>query len=106
MYTAMMAPPIAALAAACMNRLSAAELCDPVQTEACGNSALAQACPDTATLGQLCDVASGPCKTSQGDCVALLSGLTEDGQVAVAHCVAAGCASGLSACVEKLATSN
>lgn len=100
-----MVPAVAAAAVACMNKLTGAQVCDPVQTSACRTRALAQACPDTAMLGQLCDFASGPCKTTQADCVGLLSGLTEDAQTTVARCVAAGCGGGLSGCVEALGES-
>jgi len=101
-YATMMVPTVAAAAVTCVNRLTSAQLCDPIQIDNCGHAALAQACPDPATVGPLCQIASAPCKSPQVDCVELVSGLTADGQDAVARCVASGCSAGLYACVEGL----
>jgi hypothetical protein len=56
-------------------------------------------------VGQLCQIAAGPCKTTATDCTAVISGLDDQGQQAIAQCVAQGCAAGLSACVDGLAGS-
>ncbi len=103
-YATTMVPTVAASAVDCMNRLSGVSVCDPVEISACGHRALSQACPDPGTVAPLCQIAADPCKSSQSDCVALLSGLTFDAQDAVARCVAKGCSAGLYACVEGLGT--
>lgn len=103
-YATNMVPTVAAYAVDCLNKLSGVKVCDPVELSACGHRALSQACPDPGTVGPLCQIAADPCKSSQSDCVALLSGLTYDGQDAVARCVARGCSAGLYACVESLGT--
>ena len=96
-------PKIAAAAITCMNGLKAATGCNDMSSAyACGKSALAQACPDTNTVGQLCQIAATPCKISATDCVTMISGLNQKGQDAVASCVAKGCTNGLYSCVEGL----
>ena len=104
-YARTMVPTVAAAAVACVNGLTADQLCDPSQTSNCGHAALARACPDTATVGPLCELASGHCKSSPSDCVSLLSGLTPESQDAVARCIGNGCSTGLYACVEGLGSS-
>jgi hypothetical protein len=94
-------PKIAAQAITCMASLSSKQICDATQTAACSKSALARACPDPA-LGQLCSIATTPCKSVQADCMALLSGLNDQGQQQVASCVAQGCSAGLQGCVDAL----
>jgi hypothetical protein len=86
-----------------MNGLGAS-MCDSQHDYDCGKAALAQACPDN-TTAQLCQIASGPCKVSASDCVSMLSGLNNNGQDAVAQCVAGGCSAGLYSCVEGLVAS-
>lgn len=103
-YATMMVPTVAASAVDCMNKLTGVRTCDPVEISACGHRALSQACPAPETVAPLCQIAAEPCKSSQSDCVSLLSGLTYDAQDAVARCVANGCSAGLYACVEKLGT--
>jgi hypothetical protein len=89
-----------------MNNLSGAAQCDSQHAYDCGKSALAQACPDQ-TVGQLCQIASGPCKVAQNDCVTMLSGLNSQGQDAVAQCVAGGCNGGnLYSCIEGLGSTS
>jgi hypothetical protein len=94
-------PKIAAQAISCMASLSSKQICDATQTAACSKSALARACPDPA-LGQLCSIATTPCKAVQTDCMTLLSGLNDQGQEKVAACVAQGCSGGLQGCVDAL----
>jgi hypothetical protein len=94
-------PKIAAQAISCMASLSSKQICDATQTAACSKSALARACPDPA-LGQLCSIATTPCKAVQADCMTLLSGLNDQGQDKVAACVAQGCPGGLQGCVDAL----
>jgi hypothetical protein len=101
-YEANFDPKVGAAAAYCMTLLAAKDVCDLTQATACAQSALAQACPDSSVV-QLCQIAAGPCKTTEADCSALLSGLNEGGQQGVAQCVAKGCNGGLSACIDALA---
>ena len=103
-YKTYFAPKVAAAAVSCLTALSSAQVCDPTQVSACGRGALAQACPAPG-VAQLCQIAAGPCKTSAADCTAVISGLDEQGQQAIAQCVAQGCAAGLSACIDGLASS-
>jgi hypothetical protein len=104
-YKTYFAPKIAAAAVSCLTALTSAQVCDPNQVSTCGRTALAQACPAPA-VAQLCQIAAGPCKTSAGDCTAILSGLDDPGQQAVAQCVAQGCSAGLSACIDGLASTS
>jgi hypothetical protein len=104
-YKTYFAPKIAAAAVSCLTALTSAQVCDATQVSACGRAALAQACPAPA-VSQLCQIAAGPCKTSAGDCTSTLSGLDDQGQQAVAHCVAQGCSAGLSACIDGLASAS
>ncbi len=94
-------PKVAAQAISCMASLSSKQVCDATQTYGCGKAALAQACPDAA-LAQLCSIATTACKSTQADCMSLLSGLNDHGQQQVAACIAQGCQSGLYSCVEGL----
>jgi hypothetical protein len=100
-YKTYFAPKIAAVAVSCLASLSSAQVCDATQVAACGRTALAQACPAPA-VSQLCQIAAGPCKTSAADCTAVISGLDDQGQQAIAQCVAQGCSAGLSACIDGL----
>ncbi len=104
-YKTYFAPKIAAAAVSCLTALTSAQVCDATQVSACGRTALAQACPAPA-VSQLCQIAAGPCKTSAGDCTAIISGLDDQGQQAVAQCVAQGCSAGLSACIDGLASTS
>jgi hypothetical protein len=104
-YKTYFAPKIAAAAVSCLTALTSAQVCDPTQVSTCGRTALAQACSAPA-VAQLCQIAAGPCKTSAGDCTAMLSGLDDQGQQAVAQCVAQGCSAGLSACIDGLASTS
>jgi hypothetical protein len=97
-------PKVAAAAVSCLAALPASQACDATHTSACARTALAQACP-AAALGQLCQIAATPCKTTATDCTATLSGLSDQGQQAVAQCVAQGCTAGLAACIDALAAS-
>jgi hypothetical protein len=100
-YKTYFAPKVAAAAVACLTALSSAQVCDPNQVSGCGHAALAQACPVPA-VAQLCQIAAGPCKTTATDCTSALSGLDDQGQQAVAQCVAQGCGAGLLACIDGL----
>jgi hypothetical protein len=101
-YKTYFAPKVAAAAVSCVTALSSAQLCDGTSVAACGKTALTQACPAPG-VAQLCQIAAGPCKTTATDCTAMLSGLGDQGQQAVAQCVATGCTSGLTACIDGLA---
>jgi hypothetical protein len=101
-YKTYFAPKVAAAAVACLTALSSAQVCDANQVSACGHAALAQACPAPG-VAQLCQIAAGPCKTTATDCTSALSGLDDQGQQAVAQCVAQGCSTGLLACIDALA---
>jgi hypothetical protein len=103
-YKANFIPKVAAAAVSCIAALSSAQVCDSTSISTCARTALAQACPSP-TVVQLCAIAATPCKTTAADCSAVLSGLSDQGQQAVAQCVAQGCSSGLSACIDGLATS-
>ncbi len=92
---------VAASAVACLASSTAAQLCDPTRPLACAKAALAQACPDP-NVGQLCQIAAGPCKSSPSDCTTTLSGLNSQGQQSIAQCVATGCGAGLSGCIDTL----
>jgi hypothetical protein len=102
-YKANFDPKVAAAAVECMAQLSSKDVCNLAAARACARDALTRACPDSA-VGQLCQIAAGPCKTSVADCKGLLSGLNEGGQEGVAQCVAKGCPGGLDACVDGLPT--
>jgi len=99
------APKVAAAAVTCLTALTSAQVCDATQVSACAKSALAQACPVPA-VAQLCQIAAGPCKTTATDCASVVSGLDDQGQQAIAQCVAQGCSTGLSGCVDNLAGSS
>jgi hypothetical protein len=96
---------VGAAAVTCMNGLTGASACDMNQAYNCGKTSLSQACPDPNTVTQLCQIASGPCKVAQNDCVTMISGLNPNGQDAVAQCVAKGCSAGLDACIQGLTPS-
>jgi hypothetical protein len=93
---------VAALAVACVTSLSSRQVCDPSQPLICAKTALAQACADPSVV-QVCQIAASSCKITPGECSALLSGLNESGQEAIAQCVAQGCPSGLGGCIDGLA---
>lgn len=100
-YATYFDPKVGTAAITCINGLNTST-CDSQHAYDCGKSALAQACPDQ-TVAQLCQIASGPCKVAQNDCVSMLSGLNSAGQDAVAQCVAGGCNGGnLYSCIEGL----
>lgn len=101
-YAANFDPKVGAAAITCMNGLSGAAACDSGQAYNCGKTALSQACPDTSTVSQLCQIAATPCHVAQNDCVTMISGLNPAGQDAVASCVAKGCSAGLYSCIEGL----
>jgi hypothetical protein len=103
-YKANFIPKVAAAAVSCMTGLNSTQVCDATSISTCARTALAQACPAPA-VAQLCTIAATPCKTTAADCTAVLSGLSDQGQQAVAQCVAQGCGAGLSACIDALATS-
>jgi hypothetical protein len=92
---------VAASAVACLASSTAAQLCDPTRPLACARAALAQACPDP-NVGQLCQIAAGPCKAAPADCTTTLSGLNSQGQQSIAQCVATGCGAGLPGCIDTL----
>ena len=104
-YKAYFAPKVAAAAVSCLTALTSAQVCDPTQFAACGRAALAQACPAPG-VAQLCQIAAGPCKTTATDCTAVISGLDDQGQTAIAQCVAQGCGAGLSACIDGMTSSS
>jgi hypothetical protein len=93
---------VAALAVSCVTSLTSKQVCDGSQPLLCAKAALAQACPDPSVV-QLCRIAATSCKITPGECSALLSGLNEGGQEAIAQCVAQGCPAGLGGCIDALA---
>jgi hypothetical protein len=93
---------IAAIAVSCVTSLSSRQLCDASQPLLCAKTALAQACADPSVV-QLCQIAATSCKITPGECSALLSGLNDGGQQAIAECVAQGCPTGLGGCIDGLA---
>jgi hypothetical protein len=103
-YKANFVPKVAAATVACIASLNSTQVCDTTSISTCARTALAQACPAPA-VAQLCAIAATPCKTTAADCTSVLSGLSDQGQQAVAQCVAQGCGAGLSACIDGLATS-
>jgi hypothetical protein len=105
-YAADFDPKVAASAISCMNGLKGAAACDSTQAYGCGKNALMQACADTSTVGQICQIAATPCSVSASDCATMLSGLNSTGQDAVAQCVAKGCQGGLYSCIEGLSASS
>jgi hypothetical protein len=92
---------VAAAAVSCLELLNKRQRCDPSQTSECARTALGQACPD-AEVRPLCRIAAGACKTTQGECAAVVSGLNDTGQEAIARCVAEGCSGGLYGCLDAL----
>jgi hypothetical protein len=104
-YKTYFAPKVAAVAVSCLTALTSAQVCDATQVAACGRAALAQACPAPG-VSQLCQIAAGPCKTSATDCTAIISGLDDQGQQAIAQCVAQGCGAGLSACIDGMTSAS
>jgi hypothetical protein len=103
-YKAYFSPKVAAAAVSCLASLSGTQACDATHAAACGRTALAQSCPAPA-IAQLCQIAATSCKTTAADCTSSLSGLNDQGQQAVAQCVAQGCTAGLSACIDGLGAS-
>jgi hypothetical protein len=95
-------PKAAAAAVSCLSGLSGNQACDPTQIATCGRNALVQACP-ASSVSQLCQIAATSCKTTASDCSSVLSGLNDQGQEAVAECVAHGCTGGLLGCIDSLA---
>jgi|CZKU01.1.fsa_nt_gi hypothetical protein len=104
-YKANFIPKVGAAAVACITALNSTQVCDTTSISTCARTALAQACPVPA-VAQLCIIAATPCKTTAADCTTVLSGLSDQGQQAVAQCVAQGCGAGLSACIDGLATAS
>jgi hypothetical protein len=100
-YRNLLDPKVATVAIGCMASLSPTQLCDATNTYDCGKQALAQACADTG-LASMCQIAATSCKTTENDCTALLSGLSDTGKQKVAECVSHGCKAGLYSCVEGL----
>jgi hypothetical protein len=96
------APKVAAAAVACMTALTARQACDPAQSDLCATGALALACLDP-SVRQLCSIATTVCKTTAGECAAIVSGLNDHGKEQVAQCVSQGCTGGLSACIQAFA---
>lgn len=98
-------PKVAAATVACLDTLSASQSCDPAIASACAETALKHAC----ILGlviQVCKVAATNCHTTPNTCYPVLSGLNQDGQTAVAECVAQGCPGGLTGCIDALGSAS
>jgi len=93
---------VAALTVSCVTSLTTRQVCDDAQPLLCAKTALAQACADPSVV-QLCQIAATSCKITPGECSALVSGLNDGGQQAIAQCVAQGCPSGLGGCIDALA---
>lgn len=98
-FKQMMKPRVAQAAVACLNKLSAAERCDPKRVELCGHLALMNACDDaaaTSTITNTCDkivqtCGSSPLAPSQKECRLAMSGLREVGRDAMVDCTKKHC---------------
>lgn len=98
-YRAYMDSKVATVAIQCMEGLR--NTCDPAGAYDCGKQALSESCSDNG-LSQMCAIAASSCRTTPGDCAALLSGLNDAGKQEVARCIGRGCQAGLYSCVEGL----
>ena len=98
-FKQMMKPRVAQAAVGCLNKLSAAERCDPKRVELCGHLALMNACDDaapTSTLTSTCDTivqtcGASPLAPSQKECRLAMSGLREVGREAMVDCAKKHC---------------
>lgn len=98
-FKQMMKPRVAQAAVACLNKLSAAERCDPKRVELCGHLALMNACDDaaaTSTITSTCDkivqtCGASPLAPSQKECRLAMSGLREVGREAMVDCAKKHC---------------
>ncbi|CAN5802219.1 hypothetical protein BH11MYX4_BH11MYX4_15230 [soil metagenome] len=94
-----MKPRVAQAAVACLNKLSAAERCDPKRVELCGHLALMNACGETAatsTVTSACEkivqtCGASPLAPSQGECRLVMAGLREVGREAMVDCAKKHC---------------
>ena len=94
-----MKPRVAQTAVACLNKLSAAERCDPKRVELCGHLALMNACEDrapTSTATSACDAIAQTCGASPvapslNECRLAMSGLREVGREAMVDCAKKHC---------------
>lgn len=94
-----MKPRVAQAAVACLNKLTAAERCDPKRVELCGHLALMNACDDTAaasTIATACEkivqtCGASPLAPSQNECRLAMTGLREVGREAMLDCAKAHC---------------
>jgi hypothetical protein len=94
-----MKPRVAQAAVACLNKLTAAERCDPKRVELCGHLALMNACDDTAatsTIASSCEkivatCGASPLAPSQNECRLAMAGLRETGREAMLDCAKKHC---------------
>jgi hypothetical protein len=94
-----MKPRVAQAAVACLNKLTAAERCDPKRVELCGHLALMNACDDTAaasTIASTCEkivqsCGASPLAPSQNECRLAMAGLREVGREAMLDCAKKHC---------------
>ncbi|MEI9885799.1 MAG: hypothetical protein WDN08_04725 [Rhizomicrobium sp.] len=98
-FKLMMKPRVAQAAVACLNKLTAAERCDPKRVELCGHLALMNACGDTAptsTISASCEkivqtCGASPLAPSQNECKLAMNGLREVGREAMLDCAKKHC---------------
>jgi hypothetical protein len=94
-----MKPRVAQAAVACLNKLTAAERCDPKRIELCGHLALMNACEDTSptsTISSACEkivqtCGASPLAPSPKECRLVMSGLREVGREAMLDCTKKHC---------------
>ena len=94
-----MKPRVAQAAVACLNKLTAAERCDPKRVELCGHLALMNACDDptlASTITSTCEkivqtCGASPLAPSQNECRLAMTGLREAGRDAMLDCAKKHC---------------
>jgi hypothetical protein len=102
-----MKPKVAAVAVACLNKLTPHERCDPARVSLCGHLAFMNACPErdegsaeagvalrpvAATCQAIIDgCAASPIIPSMVECKQLLSGMTEAGRERTRACMKTHC---------------
>jgi hypothetical protein len=94
-----MKPRVAQAAVACLNKLTAAERCDPKRVELCGHLALMNACDDTAATSAIASTCekivqtcgASPLAPSQNECRLAMTGLREVGREAMLDCAKKHC---------------
>ncbi|MBX3226159.1 MAG: hypothetical protein KIT84_28700 [Labilithrix sp.] len=89
-----MKPRVAERAVSCLNKLTAAERCDPKRIELCAHVALMNACDDSSaeSVTRSCDAIAASCTgASKTECALAMSGLEEIGREAMTECAKKHC---------------